>query len=375
MPLLRTTEKVFIGYSQPQAPQKDIAERVIADLNAANRHKHIQLYVCEYRKLIVDAIPLQRGIDRVIEDCDLAILLFGAHVGEGLAWEASHTMELFRSGKIYKILPYVFTDRAAAPPVSSKPATDVETFYESHNVLYFKIDFPETFEDRLRNQIEVWLAEEERIVARQRDFLKFGLLRHFAIDDVAFGDDILAVQHRDNGNLAATPLTAEAYRRYVEADDDLIRESPLDYYLIARHVRDAVLTNQPELIAKTEFINPVHQYLAALVRRDQASVRQQMVARYEQWLRARSSVSERVRNFAAFQLGMLQSRESAELLLDTAQNRGELKSVRHYAVYALGMLRQRSMIVPLMDVHADESDSLIRDALTNSILFMTGVTE
>jgi HEAT repeat protein len=87
-------------------------------------------------------------------------------------------------------------------------------------------------------------------------------------------------------------------------------------------------------------------------------------------------LSERTRSFAAFQLGMWQAREAATLLLETARNRGELRSVRHYAIYALGMLRQRSLIEPLMDIHSDESDDpVIRDALTNSILFMMGVTE
>src|SRR5207247_2087246 len=105
MPVLRTTEKIFIGYSAPDLAQKEAAEQVIAGINLANRHKQIQLYVCEYRQMVIDAVPLQRGIDRVIEDCDLVILLFGADIGSGLAWEAQKTLDLFREGKIYKILP------------------------------------------------------------------------------------------------------------------------------------------------------------------------------------------------------------------------------------------------------------------------------
>src|ERR1051326_2382325 len=231
MPLLRTTEKIFIGYSIPQLEQKETAERVITEINAANRHKHIQLYVCEYRQMLIDDKRIQTGIDRVIEDCDLVVLLFGADVGAGLAWEARHSLELLRAGKIYKLLPYVFTDEASRGLASSAHsslarARDVEHFYESKDILYYKIARTDDFEDRFRQHIEVWLAEEERIVERQRDFLKRGLLRHFAINDIAFGDDILAIQDRDKGQDGATAQTTEAYQRYVESEDDLIREDP-----------------------------------------------------------------------------------------------------------------------------------------------------
>jgi hypothetical protein len=243
--------------------------------------------------------------------------------------------------------------------------------------MYYRIDLPETFEERLRQHIEVWLAEEERIVERQRDFLRRGLLRHFAIDDIAFGDDILAIHQRDRRNLGATAETEAAFRKYVYAgeDQEMVREEPIDYYFIARHLRDAVLKNKPEAFSKAEFINPIHQFLAALIRQDDDSVRDAIIAQYQEWLSWRRSLSERTRSFAAFQLGMLQARESAKLLFETAQNRGELKNVRHYAIYALGMLRQRSLIVPLMDLHANEDDGVLRDALSNSILFMMGVTE
>ncbi|HEV3040911.1 MAG TPA: HEAT repeat domain-containing protein [Candidatus Angelobacter sp.] len=374
MPLLRTTEKIFIGYSQPTAQHKDAAERVIASINNANRHKQIQLYVCEYRRMVVDSLPLQAGIDREIEACDLVILLFGADVGPGLAWETSFTLELLKTGKIYKILPYVFTEHADDEP-SSRKSLEVERFYNSNNVLFYKIDRAPAFEDLLMNHIELWLAEEERIVERQRDFLRRGLLRHFAIDDIVFGDDIREIKKRDKDDLSPSPATEEAYRNYVQGSDDMIREEPVHYYLIARHLRDAALRNKHELFSRAEFINPIHQYLAALLRQSDSAVRDKVIAQYEEWLRSRPTLSERTRSFAAFQLGMLQARKSAALLLAVARNHGELKSVRHYAIYALGMLRQRSMIVPLMDLYQDETDAVIRDALVNSILFMMGVTE
>jgi hypothetical protein len=379
MPLLRTTERIFIGYSLPQLHHKETAERVIASINAANRHKQIQLYVCEYRQMVLDTVPLQRGIDQVMENCDLVILLFGAQVGAGLEWEARHSFDLFGKGRIYKILPYIFTDdqTKSGADRGRVQTLDIYQFYDSNDFMYYRIDLPETFEERLRQHIEVWLAEEERIVERQRDFLRRGLLRHFAIDDIAFGDDILAIHQRDRRNLGATAETEAAFRKYVYAgeDQEMVREEPIDYYFIARHLRDAVLKNKPEAFSKAEFINPIHQFLAALIRQDDDSVRDAIIAQYQEWLSWRRSLSERTRSFAAFQLGMLQARESAKLLFETAQNRGELKNVRHYAIYALGMLRQRSLIVPLMDLHANEDDGVLRDALSNSILFMMGVTE
>jgi hypothetical protein len=378
MPLLRTTEKIFIGYSRPQLAQKEVAERIIGEINAANRHKHIQLYVCEYRQLVNDSIPLQQGIDRVIEECDLAILLFGDEVGAGLAYETQYSFDLFRTGRIYKILPYVFVsgDRRPGAGGGISRATDVEHFYNSRGVEYYQIENPDTFGMRLRQHIEIWLAEEERIVERQRDFLKRGLLRHFAIEDVAFNDQIIAIHRRDRDNPGATEETAAAYQCYVDAGEgQLLREEPVDYYLIARHLRDAALRDLPEVVSRTEFINPIHQFLAALLRRDTDDVRDRVTATYVRWLSSRFDVSERARSFAAFQLGIIQARSAAKALLDTARNRGELNSVRHYAIYALGMLKQRSMIIPLMDVHADETDHIIRDALTNSILYMMGVTE
>ncbi|MCC6155362.1 MAG: hypothetical protein IT367_16455 [Candidatus Hydrogenedentes bacterium] len=379
MPLLRTTERIFVGYSSPQLDHKETVERVIAGIEAAKRDKHVQLYVCEYRKLVIDTTFPQSGIDRMIENCDLVILLFGAHVGSGLHWEAKYSLELFRRGRVYRILPYVFmTDPQSAPATASPsvPVQNIERFYSDEGVIYYKIERPGDFESTLKRHIETWLSEEERIVDRQRDFMKRGLLRHFAIDDIAFQDDILAVHERDLPELAATSETLAAFKRYTEAPEDAeIQEQPLDYYLIARHLRYAVLNDKPEIVSSTEFINPIHQFLAALIRMDRPVVRDQIIVRYEQWLKSKGLIRERARSFAAFQLGMLQARQSATLLLETARNYGELKSIRHYAIYALGMLRQRSMIVPLMDMHGGENDSVLRDALTNSILFMMGVTE
>lgn len=379
MPVLRTTEKIFVGYSSPQHEHKLIVEEVIGEIEASRKERPIQLYVCEYRKMVMDTMHPQPGIDRVIDNCDLVILLFGANVGAGLAWEATYSLDLFRSGRVYRVLPYVFEQGAQVAPRTASPSVaveNVEQFYNDQGVIYYKVKDVPAFRDMLRRHLRTWLDEEERIVERQRDFLKRGLLRHFAIDDVVFDDEILTIHERDQPELQATTQTAEVYRRYVEAaDNDLIQERPIDYYLIARHLRAAILANRPEVVSSCEFINPVHQFLAALIRQDTPAVRTAIIARYEDWLQSRGQIRERARNFAVFQIGMLQARQSATLLLELARNRGELKSVRHYAVYALGLLRQRSLIVPLMDLHGDENDSLIRDALINSILYMMGVTE
>ena len=379
MPVLRTTERIFVGYSSPQLKHKEIVEQIIAEISESGKDNRIQLYVCEYRKMVIDAMHPQPGIDRVIDNCDLVILLFGERVGSGLTWEATYSLDLFRTGRVYRLLPYVFQEESDAQPRPASPSIpveNVEQFYIDQGVIYYKVNSLASFGDTLRRHIKAWLAEEERIVERQRDFLKRGLLRHFAIDDVAFDDDILTIQNRDQADLGATAETLEAYRAYVEAPEaELIRERPVDYYLIARHLRGAVLANKPEVVSVAEFVNPVHQYLAALIRRDSPEMQAQIIRRYEEWLRAKGTIRERARNFAVFQLGMLQARQSATLLLEAARNRGERASVRHYAIYALGMLRQRSMIVPLMDLHGEERDPVLRDALINSILFMMGVTE
>jgi hypothetical protein len=378
MPLLKTVEKIFIGYSQPQAVQRDITKKVIQEINASNHHKSLQLYVCEYRQLVVDAIPLQGGIDRIIETCDLAILLFGVSVGPGLAYETGHSLELFKTGRIHKLLPYIFVDsspQSVAPKYYSSIET-IENFYYSNHILFYRIENDEAFETRLREHIGQWLVEEEAIVERQKDFLKRGLLGRFAVDDIAFTNEIIALRKAENNDLSANAKTDAAYSKYLdESSRNCISNEPLDYYLIARHLRDAVLKNKVEVFAQTEFINPIHQYFATLIRTGQADIREEVVDRLESWLQARQELSEATRSFAAFQLGMLQARRSSDLLIKTVENRGELQSVRHYSAHALGMLKQRSTIQRLMQAHAVESSPFIKETLTNSIIYMMGVIE
>jgi len=378
MPLLKTVEKIFIGYSAPQASERDITKRVIREINDQNHHKNLQLFVCEYRQLVVDTIPLQHGINRVIESCDLAILLFGDHVGSGLAEEARLSMELLKTGRIHKLLPYVFTGGTVGTAVNQHGSglEEIQDFYDSHRVLFYRIEDARSYEIRLREHIGQWLAEEEMIVQRQKDFLRRGLLARFAVDDVAFTDDIIAIRQRENGNLAANANTQSAYENYVrEYEANAIMESPVEFYLVARHLREAVLNNNSSPFSRTEFINPIHQYLATIIRHGSAVDRDRIVSRLESWVEDRHNLNETHRGFAAFQLGMLQSRSSAEILMRAVENKSELQSVRYYSVHSLGMLRQRSMIHRLMQAHSDESSPMVKDALTNTILFMMGVVE
>lgn len=378
MPLLKTVEKIFIGYSQPQAAQRDITKQVIHEINASNHHKSLQLYVCEYRQLVVDSIPLQCGIDRYIESCDLAILLFGVTVGGGLAYEARLSLELLKTGNINKLLPYVFCGPSSAlhPPENYSSIDAIEDLYDSNQVLFYRVEREDIYECLLREHIGQWLSEEEAIVERQKDFLKRGLLSRFAVDDIAFTDEILAVRKAEHNDLSASARTEAAYLTYLsESECNCISDQPMNYYLIARHLRDAVLKNKAPIFSRVEFINPIHQYFATIIRKDPPEIRDAIIARLESWLQARQELPEIIRGFAAFQLGMLRSRHSSDLLIKTVENKGELLSVRHYAAHALGMLKQRSTIQRLMQAHALESSPFVKETLANSIIYMMGVIE
>lgn len=378
MPLLKTVERIFIGYSIPQASQRDICKAVIQDINASNHHKNLQLLVCEYRQMVVDTVPLQEGIDRVIESCDLAILLFGPEIGGGLAYEAQFSLDLLKTGKIYKLLPYVFVQPGEPQQVRENYLSTeaIEDLYDANQVLFYRIEDESTFESRLREHLGQWLAEEESIVERQKDFLRRGLLGRFAVDDIAFSNEVLGMRQAETDGLSMSPDTEAAFHRYVETcNTNSIMDSPIEYYLVARHLRAAILADRWQIFTQAEFINPIHQYLATLIRHDEAWVRDAVITKLEGWLEQRQTLPEMVRNFAVFQLGMLQSRGSAEALMRTVENRGELQSVRHYAAHALGMLRQRSMIQRMMQAHAYEHSPFIKETLTNSIIYMMGVIE
>jgi len=137
-------------------------------------------------------------------------------------------------------------------------------------------------------------------------------------------------------------------------------------------LRDAILNNNISAVSSFEYINPIHQYLGVLIKKEK-----QNIQKYEDtligWLTT-DSQEPIARNFAAFVLGMVESRKAEDYLAEAAKgDRGQ--NVGIYSIMSLGKLRSRRFLDLIVEQALNEIDLNKKLYMGQCICNIIGIAE
>ncbi len=121
------------------------------------------------------------------------------------------------------------------------------------------------------------------------------------------------------------------------------------------------------------YLNEIHQYFSVFA----AEHRGVIVQRLIDWLSNKENVTRLkpiARNFAAYELGMLEALEAQDVLAEAAEkDRGE--GVKLYSVMALGKMRSRRYLQLLAELFKSSTDRDERLSISQAICRITGITD
>jgi hypothetical protein len=163
---------------------------------------------------------------------------------------------------------------------------------------------------------------------------------------------------------SAAPLRTEDGEYYF-ADDEWFS------FFCAAGLIDAIRADQVGAADREPYINPVHQYLAALA----LPLRDEIIAKLTGWLLNVSMITYArpvARNFAAFVLGMLSAEEAQDALIEAAET-DPGTDVRLYSVVSLGRMRSRRHLARLVALWRRENDPRFRTVLGQVVCRIVGV--
>lgn len=142
-------------------------------------------------------------------------------------------------------------------------------------------------------------------------------------------------------------------------------------FFCAAGLLDAIKRDRVEAVEHHAYINPVHQYLAALALPE----KQQVVSTLIRWLLNTDMVTHArpvARNFAAFVLGMLYAEEAQDALIEAAEH-DPGTDVRLYSVVSLGRMRSRRHLARLVALWRRELHAELRDVIGQAICRIVGI--
>jgi hypothetical protein len=137
----------------------------------------------------------------------------------------------------------------------------------------------------------------------------------------------------------------------------------------------AIRRNDPSPTMRLPYMNPIHQYLAALVGLPYAGARREVVNVLRSWLTNRGAVTSGMpitRNFAAYVLGMLGAGEAENELADALRSDSG-QDVATYCITSLGKIRSRRKLELLKRLFADVSDNDRRILIAQVVARIVGI--
>lgn len=145
------------------------------------------------------------------------------------------------------------------------------------------------------------------------------------------------------------------------------------HYFCAAGLVEAIENDRSGATENWPYINPVHEYLAAMLNTIYRPRRAAIISQLTDWL-ATEAGKPIVRNFAAYVLGTVGAQEAQDALAYAARmDRG--KDVRVYSVTSLGKLRSRRHLNLLVTLFSEESDEQTKLTIGQAICRIIGIAE
>ena len=401
--------QVFISSPADVQEEREKVEQAVMSLAPRAARDDLLLSVYRFEK---DAIPAygrpldQSNVD--LQASELVIAILGKGIGSpsrpgstqtGTLEEIEIAERLVKSGRTDDLFLY-YRALDAGQPVPSVASTILPIIESRKQTVWPYIDtehLTALVERHVKRWLEGWYgipeicrhAFESSELALERK-VKIGenrldsLLRAFDFDQrrqctpKRLGD--LAVklyqQHGPSAATLALPRDVAVLAPFVlETADKEIKFAHAELFFLAcaSGLLDAILRQDPTPTEQKPYINPIHQYLAALVHRtsDISTVAKSLC----NWLGRRSGVDAvrpTSRNFAAYVLGMIGAHDAIDQLAESfIEDSGD--GVRLYCVTSLGKLRSRRHVPILRSAYKDARYLPEQMMIAKAICRITGV--
>lgn len=145
------------------------------------------------------------------------------------------------------------------------------------------------------------------------------------------------------------------------------------YYFCAAGLYNAILIDNVRAVDKIPYIHNIHQYLGYLIQKHND---ENIVKSLERWLIGNDTTKLKpvARNFAAYVLGMIDSKESKRILAYAVQEDDD-ETVRFYGSLSLAKLKSRKNLNLLIDNYERAASPHSRIALAQAVCNLLGLTD
>jgi hypothetical protein len=413
---------IFIASPSDVAAERDVAESVILSLGREVSRSRLLLQPVRWES---DARPAaerpQDLINRHLRKSELVVAIFGESLGSASHPSSPETaaqeelrvaLDLVSRGHADDV--FVYFRGSPNGGGNGEPSTAALHQFRSEVERSKKL-FCWTFRDAddfgrmLGGHLSRWLEPWEQVPSICDDTLARSVPYQMDPDDVAENRYAARVSVFDPGE---TPALAEALGRaavrlyQTEGGPEAFhvpftisidgfptpahrhRNGPLSFdawpklrfsspewffYFCAIGLEAAIKRDDLGAVSRVPYVNSVHQYLAALGRREPTLLASRLMA----WLSgSKSDTYGRpiARNFAAYVLGMIGARQAEEALIAAAeQDRG--KDVRMYSITSLGKLRSRRSLDALVRLYRREQDDRVKLIIGQAVCRICGIAE
>lgn len=413
---LSLTLKVFIASPSDVVPERKVAEEEIARLAQESSRQRLMLTSYLWER---DARPTidrpQTYLNEELRKAELAIVILWSRLGLGTAEEYARASQQVRSGASDDLLLYFKT--APPPPDGNHSDYDkVKQFKAELESFAFGFATAEEFRARLRHDLRLWLERwydvpdicqfalhnsapvtvpqaylGENRYSRLRKFFSIEREPEMARN---FGRAAVEAYQSLGSQAYALPLPKEitrgskAWKNYVgdkPLSGELRQVPPLFedrgqvyfgdqewfFFFCAIGLLHAVRDGQVEAVDRQPYANPVHQLFKVLAHTCRADILRTL----KNWLLNVDEATNGLpiaRNFAAYELGMLEAIEGQDdLARAIREDQGE--DVKLYSITSLGKLRARRQLPVLTEVYNRTPDLAMRLTVAQAVCRMVGI--
>jgi hypothetical protein len=420
---------IFIASPSEVAAERDIAAEEIRALAAEAATHQILISPVRWETHAYPGYQRpQDAINEILKRCELVIVIFWTSLGltsapgrkdSGTVEELMRGAEQVFRGATDDVLVYFCT--AEPPSEKEQKAREVQAFRQqledSRRWFFWTYTDPAHFREQVRNHLRLWFN-------RWRDVPKIcaTTLQQVApaIPDWYELRESRLLQIKKRFEYEAEPeltifLGAAAVRMY-QARGASAAEAPLDipqpsvlkrwkhfigsgapangdlpllrygdgeiffssaewfYFFCAAGLHRCIVNGDVTAVARREYVNSVHQYLAAIAQKQSRSAVIQSLTRWLSNSDDQTTNEPVVRNFSAYVLGMMNAVEAADALAAAAEY-DEGENVRYYALTSLGKLRSRRHLQLLVESYNSTADAALRSTIGQAICRTVGIAK
>jgi len=416
---------IFVASSSDVMPEREAADKKIME---AQREVSERRLVLEPYNWVRHAIPVagapQPPIAVQLRRAELVVVILWGRIGPGAERELTEALDQARRGETDNVMIYF---KSAPPPPGEDPEADkrnlarVEEIHKdlrrNNLALTWEFSSTEDFKEKFAHHLRIWLQRWNCVPA----CCQFALENCPTVKGTAhLGESRLGrlEQAFDLGSLVRIQdyLGKEAVTRYQNAGEEGVRQglaaktlreldsnwhtalaSPAElrlqgpakplqgtqggevwfadmewfYYFCALGLAEAIQRGDFNAVERRPYVNPIHQYLSALVQLKHLKIEPML----RRWLTNKDGVTDGkavVRNFAAYELGMIRAYDAQEDLA-TALALDKGKDVSTYCITSLGKLRSRLYFPTLMQMFQRELDPMRRMLLSQAVCNIVGI--